>query len=485
MTFFLTNKADLSERVSQSYLASSESVKHLTNLKTYVKNSQPRILNAIEHNSVDNYKFYLTYSARIEQFTETLKNNQSRYLKTSEFEAELDALTKELKNHPRIIDVIYKDYSDSDLQNALIIEKEAEFGNTISKTLDEIQGLLTTSNTFQGTHSVTLAQLHKEQISVASYVLAFFLCVSALSLIYLSYVYALSQLHLRALYRHSEHPIITLNKGGSIVHLNKRASLLFYASEIVRNKTHMRDLLGFQWDEVQKKLMEYQRQKSSLKTKSNNAAKIKPSSNDYRIEHTITISDKNNTRVHYKLGIIVIRSLSTYRAVITFVDQTLLMTMENRTQRDTFTNLTNKTGILNQLSSEIERAKRHHTTLSVVFIDIDGFKGINDKYGHQFGDKVIKWVAKRISNRVRDTDYLGRFGGDEFVLVCPDCRANQADSIAEDIRKLLKSPKLHIKASFGIAEMDPRDTRTSLLNRADKALYHAKSSGKDTVVVSH
>ena len=484
LTVYLSNKATLSEKVSQSFLASTESIQHLTNLKTFVDVNQLRILNATNYNSVENYQFFLTYTARVEEFVDSIERNHASRVNANNYETGLNELTGELKNHLRLIEIVYDDYTDVLAHEALLVEKEAVFNDSMRDTLAQIQDSLITANVFQGTQSVALAQMQKEQIGIVSFVLILFLSFCVACFIYISYVYTLSQLHLRSLYRQSEHPIITLNKQERIVQFNQRASSLFTSSEIVRHRTHIKDLFGFQWDDIQKKLRGYPYKQSSFFSRDNRKTHKWPLLPDDRIEHTITLTNKDKSQAHYKLGIIVIRSLRSFRTVITFVDQTQLKSIEDKTHKDSFTNLTNKTGILNQLTSEIERAKRHHTALSVVFIDIDGFKGINDKYGHQFGDKVIKWVAKRISNRVRDTDFLGRFGGDEFILVCPDCRASQADSIAEDIRKLLKSPKLHIKASFGVAEMDPKDCRTSLLNRADKALYRAKSNGKDMVVVS-
>ncbi|GEM_PF-799852 len=485
LTYFLHNRAILSEKLSQSFLASTESIKHLASLESYVNASQLRILNATNYNGVENYKFYLAYSSRVDGFVAQIENNQMRYL-TEDFESGIGALTDELRSHLSLIEVIYQDYIDVIEQDMLVVEKEAIFSSSMMQTLEKIEVSLINENAYQGSQSVALARLQKERLSIASLVLIFFMFSCAFTLIYLIYAYTLSQYHLRALYRQSEHPIITLNKDGKIIQFNDKASKLFAAHEVERNSTHARDVFGFQWEEIKKKLSGHQNKTNKRNVTSKNIkTNTKVSANNDRIEHEITVNTENNEKLHYKLSIIVIHTLRTYRAVITFVDQTQLLSIEDKTQKDTFTNLTNKIGILNQLSSEIERAKRHNTALSVVFIDIDGFKGINDRYGHQFGDKVIKWVAKRISNRVRDTDFLGRFGGDEFILVCPDCRASQADSIAEDIRKLLKSPKLHIKASIGVAEMSPRDTRTSLLNRADKALYHAKNSGKDMVVVSN
>ena len=174
---------------------------------------------------------------------------------------------------------------------------------------------------------------------------------------------------------------------------------------------------------------------------------------------------------------------SKFRAVITFKDQTKEEAMRTQVNLDNFTQISNKTTILAHLEDEIERCNRHHLLLSIIFIDIDEFKTINDRYGHPFGDKVIKWVASTIKKRVRETDFLGRYGGDEFMIVCPDCNATQAKLIAQDIRSLLKNPKLHVKASVGVAQMEPEDTRESLLERADQALYQAKHQGKNKVVI--
>lgn len=165
-------------------------------------------------------------------------------------------------------------------------------------------------------------------------------------------------------------------------------------------------------------------------------------------------------------------------------DQTYIRKLEYKTQIEPFTNLANKDTIKQSLSTEIERSRRHEHALSIIFIDIDKFKTINDQHGHQIGDEVIKALSDCIAERVRDSDVLGRFGGDEFIIICPECTGYQAAVIAEQIRKNIANLKirdLDITISLGITECQNQDTVKTLLDRADRALYEAKEDGRNTI----
>lgn len=165
-------------------------------------------------------------------------------------------------------------------------------------------------------------------------------------------------------------------------------------------------------------------------------------------------------------------------------DQTYIRKLEYKTQIEPFTNLANKDTIKQSLSTEIQRSRRHENALAIIFIDIDHFKTINDQHGHQIGDEVLKAISDCIAERVRNSDLLGRFGGDEFIIICPECTGYQATVIAEQIRKNISNLKIHdlaITISLGITECQNQDTVKSLLERADRALYKAKEDGRNTI----
>ena len=155
------------------------------------------------------------------------------------------------------------------------------------------------------------------------------------------------------------------------------------------------------------------------------------------------------------------------------------------------------TGVMNRRVFDIEfkrefaNAKRYSKELSLITIDLDHFKGINDKHGHFFGDLVLKMFTKEVVSHLREGDVFSRWGGDEFIVLLPETSKKDALKVAEKIRFAVKN--IHIKTdhtniyftvSLGISgyESDDRDTML-IMERADKALYEAKKAGRDKSVL--
>jgi diguanylate cyclase (GGDEF)-like protein len=119
-------------------------------------------------------------------------------------------------------------------------------------------------------------------------------------------------------------------------------------------------------------------------------------------------------------------------------------------------------------------------------LDLDHFKEVNDRYGHYAGDEVLKAVTSAISDKLRSEDILGRWGGEEFVVLLRDCVLSDALRLAEDIRAAIAEVPFgtmgSITASFGVAEVRDGEDLTTWLRRADQALYRAKRSGRNEVV---
>lgn len=143
------------------------------------------------------------------------------------------------------------------------------------------------------------------------------------------------------------------------------------------------------------------------------------------------------------------------------------------------------------LAAAIESAEASSTPLTIVMGDLDQFKRINDEYGHQVGDEVLKFFTQLMSGSVRDGDTVARFGGEEFAIILPQCSGHEASSIAERIRIKLSAKSLTIRrtsqdigivtASFGVAQLRPGEAAEGLIARTDGALYTAKKTGRNRV----
>jgi two-component system cell cycle response regulator len=144
---------------------------------------------------------------------------------------------------------------------------------------------------------------------------------------------------------------------------------------------------------------------------------------------------------------------------------------------DLLTGLHNRHSIQLQLEAAISRAARHHTPLSLLLVDIDHFKQVNDEHGHAGGDKLLQRFATRLRARLRHEDSCGRWGGEEFLVLLPDTDGADALTLAEDLRARL-ADELPVTVSIGVAEREG-DAANALVARADAALYEAKSAGRD------
>ena len=145
------------------------------------------------------------------------------------------------------------------------------------------------------------------------------------------------------------------------------------------------------------------------------------------------------------------------------------------------------TFIINKLlSKSISYAKRHKTPLSIIFFDIDFFKSVNDNYGHEMGDKILKEVAELISNNLREYDLFGRWGGEEFIIILPNTDIKNALKVAQKLKKAVENFNFAhnetLTCSFGVTQFQTSDNIKSLLKRADTFLYKAKKNGRNRVI---
>lgn len=150
---------------------------------------------------------------------------------------------------------------------------------------------------------------------------------------------------------------------------------------------------------------------------------------------------------------------------------------------DGLTNLYNHKYIVDKLEENIKKARFKKTPLSIIMIDIDNFKKINDTYGHVKGDIILKRVSKILKEDIKDTKIPGRYGGEEFLVVLPNICIEKASKIAEKLRIKIQNDKfsnMYFTASFGVYQYD-NETLEEFINKADKLLYLAKEKGKNRV----
>lgn len=159
---------------------------------------------------------------------------------------------------------------------------------------------------------------------------------------------------------------------------------------------------------------------------------------------------------------------------------------------DPLTNVWNRGAIFDVLHRELERSRRSEQALSVCMLDLDRFKSVNDTYGHQAGDEVLQETCVRVRSAVRPYDSIGRYGGEEFLIVYPETNLKQATSQAERVRKAVGEREFQlpggqsktITVSLGVAELQADEDIKSVIARADAALYQAKNEGRNRVATA-
>lgn len=168
----------------------------------------------------------------------------------------------------------------------------------------------------------------------------------------------------------------------------------------------------------------------------------------------------------------------------------LKMKLEKLALHDALTGLCNRLNFDERLQDEMNRTLRYGTHVSLLMLDIDFFKKVNDTYGHQAGDEVIKSIADTISNSIRKSDYASRYGGEEFTVILPETDQTKAIELAERIRlaieqkdfRISESVTIHLTISIGVGSSSERIISPELLiQTADGALYNAKENGRNQV----
>jgi diguanylate cyclase (GGDEF)-like protein len=166
-----------------------------------------------------------------------------------------------------------------------------------------------------------------------------------------------------------------------------------------------------------------------------------------------------------------------------------LLEQRQQTQTDPLTKIPNRIAYNERIEQEFARWKRTQTPLCMAVVDIDHFKSINDKYGHAAGDKTLQVIAKHLRGTIRKTDFLARWGGEEFVILFPDSELINLQPVVEKMRAKLerlpfkfKQQPVSITASFGVTQFSQDDTIETVFERADKHLYAAKNNGRNQII---
>jgi diguanylate cyclase (GGDEF)-like protein len=174
-------------------------------------------------------------------------------------------------------------------------------------------------------------------------------------------------------------------------------------------------------------------------------------------------------------------------SIATLLIQRIGLLQQRNATIDALTGILNRHALYPILNQELDRSERYSRPFSVILLDIDEFKVINDTFGHLEGDKVLKELSKLVSGLLRKTDYAGRWGGEEFLLILPETFTTDAQVLAERIREKIEEThfvdKYYLTASFSVSAYHTGQNPETLLECADKALYQAKNNGRNQVVV--
>jgi len=172
-------------------------------------------------------------------------------------------------------------------------------------------------------------------------------------------------------------------------------------------------------------------------------------------------------------------------------ERALSAQLSHQVVHDPLTGAANRVLISDRLAHALARVQRHESTVAVLFIDVDNFKLVNDELGHEAGDFILIAIAQRLSESVRQTDTIGRFGGDEFLVICEDlANEHQAMDLAERVLEGFARPfvapfgECTLSVSIGVAPCGPDRTTgvANIIRAADQAMYRAKMEGKARIV---
>ncbi len=208
------------------------------------------------------------------------------------------------------------------------------------------------------------------------------------------------------------------------------------------------------------------------------------------MDYTIRMKSKEGWQDDESSFLITLRPIQgTSQYLVSFSDVTMMDMVrslyKDQASRDPLTRILNRKKFFEELRIEVERSKRYGSYFSLIMMDIDHFKKVNDTYGHQVGDKVLLKLVELVRSRIRKLDKFGRYGGEEFVLLLPATSLKNALELAEALRVLVEkqdfNPVPSLTVSFGVVSYRENESVNILVKRVDNALYRAKETGRNRV----
>lgn len=197
------------------------------------------------------------------------------------------------------------------------------------------------------------------------------------------------------------------------------------------------------------------------------------------------LAEETDYRLHKELMINMTNLyLDTHHKLVKTLEQ-----IEHLANTDHLTQIYNRVFFSQVVTYELEKQSRMPLPLALIILDIDHFKKVNDTYGHNVGDEVLKGISRLINNNIRKTDTLARWGGEEFVILLPNTTAENGFLVADNLRLLIEQtiipPVPKITCSFGVTQFEENDDIGTFVKRADEGLYTAKQTGRNKVCCNH
>ncbi|QYJ84021.1 sensor domain-containing diguanylate cyclase [Shewanella aegiceratis] len=436
----------------------------------------------------------LGYGGFIHDFKNAVIRQDLSYLRRAETEIELglDSLQKYQQRAPehtaevRAIQSVVSQYRHNlpklrqmleEKQSVADIDRVVRVDDT--PAIEAIEAILSSHAQSPNSLFEQAGSAHQRVNHMLLVILCALVLVSILVFSFIRYVnkrLAIKLKDLEVIFRCAPNAIFSVNEHGTIISANRETMRLFGFSERALNKINVDDLVPSATKEKHKKLrLEFQK-----------SDRVQPMSQ----RNTIFYGKKLNGDV-FPASI----SIATYgvgdekHSIVVIKDLSDEMQYKSQANTDPLTKVANRRAINRQLAAAISRSNRQQTPLAVCIFDIDHFKAVNDKHGHLVGDDVLQRVAKIFSDAIRKTDFVGRWGGEEFVIILEDTDKEGAKHFADKLRQEVKRRSqgidfpVAITLSAGVSVYCQDDKQDCLFNHADQALYRAKESGRDCVVV--